>query len=370
MAPKPLKVKLWIEGLVASEMSGLEGELREERMSKNSGDPGEQSKAVAVAVLNETISGLPVPVAKGLVGAAYRLLGGAVAYPAAWLQRAVQGVEDGTAARTYVRNELAKAAASQAIADPNIVDRALWSILGNGLRKQINKEAVLKAAAEETARKHGEGKCDETSEPDADWMNIFERYAEDASSERMQTLWGRVLAGEARKTGTFSLRSLRFLSEVDQETAQCFEEFAQRVFSDFAPKKRGGRIEGHEFYVLNRLEVAGLLTGLDGNRIKIYTFNEDGKEYINTNDVVIILRGESGTRYTPSVYLLTDVGLQMLSLLTERDEWQAAKNCIKDIDKGGLKEILLSKLGSVPGDPTRLYPIGEPEVIWRASASD
>src|SRR5208283_1459027 len=58
-------------------------------------------------------------------------------------------------------------------------------------------------------------------------LNIFERYAEDASSETMRALWARVLAGEIRRPGQFSLRTLRFMSELDATTAKLFESYAR-----------------------------------------------------------------------------------------------------------------------------------------------
>ena len=39
------------------------------------------------------------------------------------------------------------------------------------------------------------------------------------SSEELQTLWGRVLAGEIKSPGTFSLRTLEFLKNTSHEEA-------------------------------------------------------------------------------------------------------------------------------------------------------
>ena len=45
------------------------------------------------------------------------------------------------------------------------------------------------------------------------------------SSEEMQVLWTRVLAGEVREPGTTSIRTLGILKDLDEATAQLFSRF-------------------------------------------------------------------------------------------------------------------------------------------------
>lgn len=58
---------------------------------------------------------------------------------------------------------------------------------------------------------------------DPDWINIFADHAARASTERLQQLWGRILAGEIRKPGAFSLVTLRIIAELDGEVATAFQ---------------------------------------------------------------------------------------------------------------------------------------------------
>lgn len=99
------------------------------------------------------------------------------------------------------------------------------------------------------------------TEPDDDWLNVFERYVEDASSERLQGLWGKVLAGEIRRPGRFSTRTLRFLSEFSQADALTFESFAKSAFADNAPKKAVTNKEDRNIGHLIHLEASGLIQG-------------------------------------------------------------------------------------------------------------
>ena len=83
-------------------------------------------------------------------------------------------------------------------------------------RHQNIASAVREAAAElvvETVTDH---------EPDHDWTARFFGYAQDISSEEVRSIWGRILAGEVRSPGTFSIRTLHVLSLLDARTASLF----------------------------------------------------------------------------------------------------------------------------------------------------
>lgn len=55
-----------------------------------------------------------------------------------------------------------------------------------------------------------------------DWIvNFFDR-ARIVSDERMQKLWSRILAGEANAPGTYSKRTVNFLSDLDKLDAELF----------------------------------------------------------------------------------------------------------------------------------------------------
>jgi hypothetical protein len=60
--------------------------------------------------------------------------------------------------------------------------------------------------------------------PDDDWILRFFKYAQDVSSEQMQDLWGRILAGEIQRPGAYSLRALEFVRNMSKSEAELFEE--------------------------------------------------------------------------------------------------------------------------------------------------
>ena len=61
-------------------------------------------------------------------------------------------------------------------------------------------------------------------EPDHDWTARFFSDVQDISSDDMQILWAKVLAGEVKNPGSTSLKSLNILRSLDQSTAQLFRD--------------------------------------------------------------------------------------------------------------------------------------------------
>jgi hypothetical protein len=65
--------------------------------------------------------------------------------------------------------------------------------------------------------------------PGEDWVTRYIESASQVTDQRMQELWGRILAGEIRKPGAFSLRTLHVVSNLASYEAKYFEAFAKCV---------------------------------------------------------------------------------------------------------------------------------------------
>jgi hypothetical protein len=85
-------------------------------------------------------------------------------------------------------------------------------------RKIENRAATTRIAIEEI--EINPETEDATSEIEDDWLNIFARIAEDKSSEELQILFGRILAGEVKRPGSFSLRTLQVLATLSKRDAE------------------------------------------------------------------------------------------------------------------------------------------------------
>ena len=84
-------------------------------------------------------------------------------------------------------------------------------------KRQQNISSVVNQAAAEIA-----GTEVPDHEPDHDWTARFFSEVQDVSSEEMQSLWAKVLAGEVERPGSTSIRTLDILRNLDRVTAQLF----------------------------------------------------------------------------------------------------------------------------------------------------
>ena len=81
-------------------------------------------------------------------------------------------------------------------------------------KRQQNILSVVNQAAADTSDKEVPD-----HEPDHDWTARFFSSVQDVSSEEMQALWARVLAGEVERPGSTSIRTLDILRNLDQAAA-------------------------------------------------------------------------------------------------------------------------------------------------------
>ena len=84
-------------------------------------------------------------------------------------------------------------------------------------RRQQNILGVVGQAAEELTVDEVEDR-----EPNHDWTARFFNEAQDVSSEEMQVLWAKVLAGEVQRPGSTSIRTLGVLKDLDRTAATLF----------------------------------------------------------------------------------------------------------------------------------------------------
>ena len=68
-------------------------------------------------------------------------------------------------------------------------------------------------------------------EPDHDWTARFFNYIQDVSSEEMQLLWAKVLAGEIAQPGSVSIRALSILRNLDQTSAKLLQVLSSACIS-------------------------------------------------------------------------------------------------------------------------------------------
>lgn len=210
-----------------------------------------------LAVFPGALANCAAPVKISFIKALDNLLGGLTAIPAAKLKQYAQGIEDTTASRSAIAAAIAKACAESAVADPVLMQAATEVFLPSSIRKARNRLNVAMKAAEYIAADTGDSS--KSTPPDEDWINLYTRFAEDASSEKLQDLFGRILAGQIVRPGSFSASTIRALAELDQSIAIDFDLVWTKSVGDSVDYSSEFQ-RGEWFSRWQRLAEAGLMS--------------------------------------------------------------------------------------------------------------
>ncbi|MBA4354443.1 MAG: hypothetical protein C0409_07095, partial [Novosphingobium sp.] len=102
--------------------------------------------------------------------------------------------------------------------DPEMIERFEARIIEQEFGRQERLEAIASQAVEELKllsdhTDQSQGVNDEQSGQEEldvgeDWQRKFASFAQDVSEPQMQRVWARILAGEIRKPGSFSYRTM------------------------------------------------------------------------------------------------------------------------------------------------------------------
>lgn len=169
------------------------------------------------------------------------------------------------------RAQTAKIDAASRLEISEIEERARLRAASTDLRRQKNIEAISEHAACHLASEVSDDPVD------ADWVSRFFGACEDIGSPDMQLLWGKLLAGEVARPGSFSFRTIETVRNLQRFEADLFtrlssfvwmhEEYQRPVLVvPLGPAKQ--HIESSVSYEgLISLAVAGLLYEESGSRV-------------------------------------------------------------------------------------------------------
>lgn len=184
------------------------------------------------ASIGEVITGttIPEPIQRNAIKAFGRLCSAIVEVPAAVLEGVAAEKRAESQARIKLISETADQLAAQMKVNPLLAAAAATRYGARIVRQQVNLNRVAEVAAEEIKASCTSGPIKDpgvsssaTTEIDTDWLNIFETEAAEKSSEQMQMLFGKILAGEIRRPKSFSIKTLRLISQLDTAAAQIFK---------------------------------------------------------------------------------------------------------------------------------------------------
>ena len=241
-------------------------------------DAGIDVAELGVNTAIESIAGvsLPGPVRQNALKALDRLCSAIVEVPSAYLE----GFANEKRAVTEARKKLIETTATQ-IASRMEVDeeyaRVAFRKYGQKIiREQVNLDLISEEAARQLKDTDNTQTGGEIGQIDDDWLNHFEKEACQRSTEDMQLLFGKILAGEIRRPSSFSIKAVKIMGEIDTVVANLFKRLCSmcivmripdtdlivdaRVVSLSGNAENNSLLEyGLSFYELNILHEYGLI---------------------------------------------------------------------------------------------------------------
>jgi hypothetical protein len=248
----------------------------------------------------------------GAVRAIAHLVTGMGEAGAAWVdvakakgEQRAQKLRDVTNARKSIMAATAKAAAVRAAGNPELLDRMIDRLVAEELKWQENREAI----AIEAGQLLNENPPDtQTAGPSEDWLNVFSSYAEKATSTRLREHWARVLVGEIRSPGTFSLATLQMFAILDATLANDITMARSWVAdNDWIPMVGDELTQSPKYDVLVRLDSIGFL------RLLVSAKTYSGSVIIRFQKHAILMHSDHEVRIPAA--LLTTQGKEALNIV-------------------------------------------------------
>lgn len=184
--------------------------------------------------LGDLVTGIPAPIRKNAVKAFARLCTAAVEYPVALIEGAIAEKRAETRARVKLIDVSASQIAEQMQINPEYARAAATKFAHKIVREQVNIDLISEIAAAELKSEPLSSEDDkerETPSISEDWLNAFESEAAKMGSEQMQRLFGKILAGEIRKPTSYSIKTIKLMSQLDNRAAALFRLFCSLSIS-------------------------------------------------------------------------------------------------------------------------------------------
>ncbi|WP_050798313.1 DUF2806 domain-containing protein [Commensalibacter intestini] len=228
----------------------------------------------------------------------------------------------------------------------------------NIMRKEFQKEVNFAKAIDIAA---GILSQDESEPPkeqvEQDWLCRFREVASNTTTEEIQQLWGRILAGEIKSPGKHSLRTLEFIKNLSQKEAKQIEKLFSFVIDDNAIMKglEFGSRYGND--VLNSklsyehlydMQSLGVITGVGwvlGVEVKP-TYDKEVKYYricFKTCNCLwgsyIFKHNNSDAQLTFDSYKLTKLGEELYDLCHVEIDGDYLNYVVKVMEEQGFKKV-------------------------------
>lgn len=200
---------------------------------------------------------------------------------------------------------------------PNPIALATANVVSDSLRREVNVAKAITYAEEEL--KDDALKPPERSIED-DWLFRWRDAAGTVSSDELQSLWGRLLAGELKSPGSYSYRTLEFVKNLTTPEAKLIERLSPFVITNFIARNQRDVLEaqGVSFGQLMELQDIGIISGVESLGLSLRLNSMEKGRFVNAlrchGRALIVTHADPAKELKIQAYFLTNIGQQVMRL--------------------------------------------------------
>lgn len=184
-------------------------------------------------------------------------------------------------------------------------------------RKEINVSRAIIHAEEVLA---GDPQSPPDRAVEEDWLFTWRDYAGKVSTADLQQLWGKILAGEIKSPGSYSIRTMDFLKALSKQEAEEITKLAAFVIEGciFRGLKQYLEENGVPFNMLRAMQELGVLSGVEAVGLSVSYGSWEQGRYVrvlcSNGKGLLVEHEDPAKKLKVEAYTLTSVGKQILGL--------------------------------------------------------
>lgn len=225
-----------------------------------------------------------------------------------------------------------------------LAQRAEQRLLAEAVRQENNLENVIDVASADLLLEN-----DIVDEPvDEDWIARLFNIAKDVSNTEMQYVWGKILAGEVKRPGSFSFRTLETIRNLSQYEATVFQKIMPiitRIGPEYFITSKNDILQkyGINFGDILLLDECGLINS-DSTVSMNLRVSKSSKVFLCNEAMVAVIAGydDSPTDFSFGIYDLTRVGKELYQILVKTPNPDIVADLAEDIFNKNNKTIKIS----------------------------
>lgn len=218
------------------------------------------------------------------------------------------------------------------------------------VREQKNIENVIGYAQQEL---QGMGQVPDTP-VDEDWLTRLLNNAKEVSSETMQFIWGKILAGEIATPNSFSKRTLDTIRNLSQYEANVFQNMLPYIVCvggamAITSKDIIHKMHGIRYGDILLLDECGLMTSGIGVSLNV-DVKEESSVVAHNEDLLLLAHcsPEQSQKISISLHNLTKAGYELYKILVHENNSEYFLDWAKDVaQKYRTVQFAVHKINSI-----------------------